>query len=218
MMVPTPRLPPFGPTLTGAHIRRVPWPDPRYRAGLGATTADLAQAIARFEGACGSGGSCTNNNPGNLRTPGSGAWAGQVGVDARGFAVFATPEDGWAALDSQINTNINRGLTLSEFFGGKPGVYAGYAPAADSNNPGAYSTTVAGWLGIDNTVPLAQALDYGGSLDYAGAGEGDGMGTGTGTGGTGVTGGAAGSGAGLDLPTLVALAGGVVVLALVVSG
>ena len=47
-----------------------------------------------------------------------------------------------------------RGLTLEEFFGGKSGVYAGYAPAADSNNPQGYASAVAGWLGIDPNTPL----------------------------------------------------------------
>ena len=83
---------------------------------------DIADAIARQEGTgCGN-----NNNPGNLRTWGS-------LPTSRGFAVFPTCEAGWAALRQQVQRNINRGLTLEEFFGGKPGVYPGYAPAADSN-------------------------------------------------------------------------------------
>jgi hypothetical protein len=60
---------------------------------------------------------------------------------------------GEAALQHQVDLNIGRGLTLDEFFAGKQGVYAGYAPAADSNNPSGYASTVAGWLGIpENSV------------------------------------------------------------------
>jgi hypothetical protein len=119
--------------------------------GLGTLTTDLASSIARFEGSCTTAGSCRNNNPGNLR-----AGPGSVGLDSRGFAIFPDPATGWAALDHQVDLNIGRGLSLQEFFGGKPGVYAGYAPAADANNPAGYAATVGGWLGIDPTVPLSQ--------------------------------------------------------------
>lgn len=108
---------------------------------------DIAAAIARQEGTgCGS-----RNNPGNLRTWGSLPTAG-------GFAVFPTCEAGWAALRSQVQRNIDRGLTIEEFFGGKAGVYPGYAPAADANQPYVYAANVSGWTGIPLGVPL-NALD-----------------------------------------------------------
>jgi hypothetical protein len=125
----------------------------RPRSGFGATVQDLAGGITRFEGACSSPGVCRNNNPGNLR-----AGPGSTGVDARGIAIFPDFETGEAALERQIGLNIDRGLTLDEFFGGKQGVYAGYAPAADQNNPGQYSSTVASWIGIDPSIPLSSAL------------------------------------------------------------
>lgn len=121
--------------------------------GLGgaAFTDSLAQAIARFEGYNVAGSvAARNNNPGNLR-----AGPGQTGTDAGGYAIFPDTDTGFAALDNQINLNIGRGLSLDEFFAGKPGVYPGYAPSADSNNPTQYASTVAGWLGIDPSVPLA---------------------------------------------------------------
>jgi hypothetical protein len=124
-----------------------------YRLGLGATIQDFASAITRFEGTCPSPTSCRNFNPGNLR-----AGPGQTGVDSRGIAVFPDYQTGESALEHQIGLNIDRGLTLDEFFGGKSGVYAGYAPAADSNDPGNYSRTVAGWLGIDPTAKLASVM------------------------------------------------------------
>ena len=129
---------------------------------MGATIDDLASAIARFEGFGTPGVWATiNNNPGNLRSG-----PGQIGTNG-GFAVFATPADGYAALDKQIQTNESLGLNLNQFFGGEPGVYAGYAPAADSNNPAQYATTVAGWLGIDPTVPLTQELSGSSTPTYS---------------------------------------------------
>ena len=120
--------------------------------------SSFANAIARFEGYNVSGSVAQrNNNPGNLRSG-----AGQTGVDANGYAIFPSPDAGFAALDNQINLNIARGLTLNQFFAGEPGVYPGYAPSADSNNPAQYAATVAGWLGIDPNTPL-QAIASGGS-------------------------------------------------------
>lgn len=104
---------------------------------------DLAAAIARQEGTgCGA-----NNNPGNLRS-----W-GTLPV-SRGFAVFPTCEAGWEALRHQVQRNLDRGLTLEEFFGGKPGVYPGYAPAADNNQPSIYARNVSNWTGLPLGVPL----------------------------------------------------------------
>jgi hypothetical protein len=113
------------------------------------TISELAQAIARFEGPFVPGTrSYRNNNPGNLRT-----W-GTLPRDAAGYAIFPNPEAGWAALERQVSLNIARGLTLEEFFAGKPGVYPGYAPSADANDPANYARTVAGWLGIAVDQPL----------------------------------------------------------------
>jgi hypothetical protein len=139
-----------------------------------ATVSDLAQAIAQFEGFNSPGSiAARNNNPGNLRSWGSNPVVG-------GFASFPTPEAGWAALESQVQTNINRGLTLNEFFGGKPGVYGGYAPAADSNQPATYASTVASWLGIPADATLADVIGGGGSgSGSSDTGESGGVSTGT---------------------------------------
>lgn len=124
--------------------------------------AQIAAGIKRQEGFAPGTLAYRNNNPGNLR-PLPNGWPGQVGVDASGFAVFGSLADGEAALDRQIQTNIDRGLTLNEFFAGKPGVYAGYAPAADKNQPNVYASNVAGWAGIDPNVPLVSLLASSGS-------------------------------------------------------
>lgn len=115
----------------------------------------LANSIATMEGYFKPGTLAQqNNNPGNLRSWGS-------NPTRNGFAVFATPEEGWAALRQQIQRNISRGLTLSEFFGGKEGVYPGYAPAADQNRPDAYARFVAGRAGIAVDQPLTAYLGGG---------------------------------------------------------
>jgi len=119
----------------------------------------LAEAIARFEGYFVPGSvAARNNNPGNLRSG-----PHMTGTDAKGYAIYASAEDGYADLDRQIQLNVDRGLTLREFFGGKPGVYAGYAPAADSNDPGHYSVSVAQWLGISPDIVLSDAFAGGAS-------------------------------------------------------
>ncbi len=111
-------------------------------------TDSISQAIATMEGFYTAGSIAQrNNNPGNLRS-----WGSNPVVD--GYAKFPTVADGWAALNQQVNLNISRGLSLYEFFGGKPGVYAGYSPSADANNPQAYAVFVAGRVGIDPSVPL----------------------------------------------------------------
>lgn len=89
-----------------------------------------------------------HNNPGNLRPIGA----------SSGFRTFPTPLDGWKALIKQIVININRGLTLREFFLGKQGVYPGYAPLGD--NPADvmenYIAFVAKRMNIRDDVILAR--------------------------------------------------------------
>ena len=108
----------------------------------------LAQSIATMEGFFKPNMIAQrNNNPRNLRRWG----ANPV---KNGYAVFNAPEEGWAALRKQIQLNVNRGLTLEEFFCGKPGVYPGYAPSADSNDPANYARFVAGRAGIAVNQPI----------------------------------------------------------------
>lgn len=112
----------------------------------------LAQSIATMEGFFKPNTIAQrNNNPGNLRSWG----ANPV---KNGYAVFSSAEEGWAALRKQIQLNVNRGLTLEEFFGGKPGVYPGYAPSADSNDPANYARFVAGRAGIAVNQPITSFL------------------------------------------------------------
>lgn len=104
--------------------------------------ATLSELIARMEGyfAAGDNWAKRNNNPGNLRPRPSqyGPWPGQVGV-AGGFAVFATPEAGWNALNIQIQSDANRGLTLEQFI-------SKYAPPSEND-----TTNYLNWIssGLD---------------------------------------------------------------------
>lgn len=85
-------------------------------------------------------------NPGNLRPVGA----------SSGFRSFSSESAGWDALKRQVLLNIGRGLTLGEFFLGKPGVYPGYAPLAD-NEPvtmANYIAFVAASLGVPTDVDL----------------------------------------------------------------
>jgi hypothetical protein len=101
-----------------------------------------ADAIARMEGTRQPDGGYRNNNPGNLR-----GWSPRTPKDSRGFDMFATEEQGWAALRSQIEKNLfERNLTPLEFFAGKPGVYGGYAPASDNNHPEGYARFVVAYV------------------------------------------------------------------------
>jgi hypothetical protein len=119
--------------------------------GLGDLVSSIAAAITQMENA-----NPANNNPGNLTTLGP-----------NGTYVIATYPDlatGELMLDNQIQTNINRGLNLQQFFGGEPGVYPGYAPAPSAacgagckgNNPTNYANFVAGQIGADTSTPLSQ--------------------------------------------------------------
>ena len=90
----------------------------------------IAQAIATMEGFFKAGSlAARNNNPGNLRS-----WGANPIVN--GYAQFKSAEEGWAALKTQVQKNINRGLNLNEFFAGKPGVYyAGGASGGTVERP-----------------------------------------------------------------------------------
>ena len=113
----------------------------------------IAIAISEMEGFNKPGSRAQRqNNPGNLRS-----WGKTPIVD--GFANFPTAAEGWSALRRQIWRNVDRGLTLYEFFGGKPNVYAGYAPDADGNRSRHYAEFVAKRAGIPVNVPLNKLYD-----------------------------------------------------------
>lgn len=98
----------------------------------------IAEAIAQMEGYNKPGTLAQrNNNPGNLRFAGQ---AGAIGKDSRGFAIFSTPEEGWAALNNQISLDAGRGLTLTQFLNK-------YAPSSE-NDTSNYINFVSSQTGI----------------------------------------------------------------------
>ena len=113
----------------------------------------IAVAIPVMEGFPKAGSRANRqNNPGNLRS------CGKTPI-VEGFANFPTAAEGWSALRRQIWRNVDRGLTLYEFFGGKPKVYAGYAPDVDGNRSRHYAEFVAKRAGIPVNVPLNKLYD-----------------------------------------------------------
>ena len=122
-------------------------------AAANAIVEKIAIAISAMEGFPKKGSRANRqNNPGNLRS-----WGKTPIVE--GFANFPTAAEGWSALRRQIWRNVDRGLTLYEFFGGKPNVYAGYAPDADGNRSRQYAEFVAKRAGIPVNVPLNKLYD-----------------------------------------------------------
>jgi hypothetical protein len=115
----------------------------------------MASAIQRMEGGRPGDINMRNNNPGNLRS-----WGNYP--TENGYAKFPDYQTGLDALKAQIRRNIEKGLTLNEFFAGQrdssgkviPGGYPGYAPAADHNQPNGYAKFVAGVVGISADTRL----------------------------------------------------------------
>ncbi len=111
--------------------------------------AMMALAIAKFEGwYIPNSIAQRHRNPGNLRPVGA----------STGFQTFRTDQEGWVALHKQIERNIRRRLTMEEFFCGKPGVYPGYAPAADNNPCRKYAHYVAQQVGIPPDIVIEDWL------------------------------------------------------------
>jgi len=114
----------------------------------------MALAIARREGFYVQDSKAQrNHNPGNIRP-----WPDCKLPVSGGMIAFPDDESGFKQLKAQIYRNIERGLTLYEFFGGKPGVYAGYAPAADQNDPKSYAEFVARLVGIPADILISEAI------------------------------------------------------------
>jgi hypothetical protein len=118
-----------------------------------ATIQQLANSIAQFEGFNTSGTIANrNNNPGNLRYA-----PNQIGVEntvSGTFATFASPQDGWLALQNYIQSN--QGLTLRDF------TYK-YAPPVE-NDTSSYLSFLSGQTGIQPDQTLGSVLSGSDSL------------------------------------------------------
>lgn len=162
-----------------------------------ATVQQLANSIAQMEGWNVAGSiSNRNNNPGNLRYA-----PNQIGTEdtVNGkFATFATPQDGWSALQDYIRNNQN--LTLRDF------TYK-YAPPVE-NDTSNFLSYLSGQTGIGADETLSGVLDGSNGISS------DWLDTTIGSGDVGSY--LSDIGAGLDTTSLVALVG-IVVVGLVVS-
>jgi len=90
-----------------------------------------------------------NNNPGNIRPPKGLTYEGQIGIDDRGFAIFATKEAGRGALLQDIRAKQKQGLNNPNSFIDK------YAPASAENPEEGrdnYKIRMAQHLGLKNTT------------------------------------------------------------------
>ncbi len=104
-------------------------------------TQSIASAIQQQEG-FGTPNAVTinaNNNPGALRT-----WPGFP--SRNGFAVFPDYATGRAALETDVQTNINAGLSLNDFLNK-------YAPTSE-NDTSSYIAFVSRQTGLDPNAPM----------------------------------------------------------------
>ena len=107
---------------------------------------DLAQWIAQMEGFNTPGTiAARNNNPGNLRYDPT--QIGQENTVNGKFATFATPEDGWAALQRYIENKAASDVTLRQF------IYT-YAPPVENDTTN-YLNYLSSKLGIGADSPLS---------------------------------------------------------------
>jgi hypothetical protein len=90
-------------------------------------------------------------NPGNLR---GAPWLANPTI-VNGFWVPTCRAEGEAGLGHLLWLHIAEGNTLTDFIAGHPGVYAGFSPRADGNDPTVYIADLMQWAGIpDATVPM----------------------------------------------------------------
>lgn len=128
-------------------------------SGVGDNLINLAHAIYDFEDPNRDQVATRNNNPGNLKPPNAGVfWSNQTGVDGRGFAVFASLQDGFNALvqDLRVKATNHPDWTLQQLFnvwlGGGPNT----APPSSEGNAVNYAKFVADKLGVAITTTLGQ--------------------------------------------------------------
>ena len=90
-------------------------------------------------------------NPGNLR---GAPWLSAPLIQ-NGFWKPVSRAVGVAGLAHVVALHIAQGNSLTDFIGGHPGVYAGFAPGADKNDPVSYIAHIAEWAEIPSaTLPL----------------------------------------------------------------
>lgn len=95
-------------------------------------------------------------NPGNLRAA---PWLKTPAIE-KGFWSPFTRAEGIAGLAHVLALHIAQGNTLADFIAGHPGIYAGFAPGSDHNDPETYIKDVKLWAGIeDENVPMMNYIE-----------------------------------------------------------
>lgn len=97
-----------------------------------------------------------NNNPVNLK----GDWPGVVGHTEQGFAIFDSPDSGFAAAQNYVqrNATAHPGWTLQNFFAKVLGSLSG-TPVNDAQGiSDQEASNVASYLGIPSNTVLSQYL------------------------------------------------------------
>jgi hypothetical protein len=93
-----------------------------------------------------------NNNPWNIKDT---TFGSIVGKDAKWFAIFATPENGFDALVEKIK--FNQTNSKSKYYGKSILEYFKlYAPSTDGNNPTNYANSVAANLWVNVNTKISQ--------------------------------------------------------------
>ena len=93
-----------------------------------------------------------NNNPGNLKKPGTATWQGTLSYDDKGFAVFSSFLFGVRAMITDLRSKILK-------YGNIRKIISVYAPASDNNDVDNYAKTVASWAGFTTTQTLKPNKD-----------------------------------------------------------
>lgn len=121
---------------------------PEYRTvGEGQSLVELAPPSAMPT--TGSPRGLRNNNPGNVKALGGGQqWQGQTGVDANGFAVFDSMENGQRAMQRNLQSYGRQGVNTVG------SIINRWAPSSDNNPTSAYVQYVASQLGVRPDQPL----------------------------------------------------------------
>lgn len=125
-----------------------------------------ADTIKKVEGWSPGSRSYRNNNPGNLIPPGgkTNYWAGQTGVDEKGFARFDSEASGRAALEKDLSYKADKYSDwsilniMTRYLGGDPKSNPEgnpvYAKGVLQGDPRAYAKRVADALNVDVSAKL----------------------------------------------------------------
>lgn len=139
----------YGDKIDAPHLARITATlEPMVQNAQARTGADtiLDNAKMQYNGGGYAGGgkaatNAANNNPGNLKVPGS----------ATQFQTFSTPQAGIDAVDHQIGLYIDRGNNTIK------GIVSTYAPPSDNNPTPQYIDFVAKKAGIDPNTSVTKA-------------------------------------------------------------